>query len=333
MHYLFIDTCVWLTIAKSKNQHVLLEAFNQLLESNTAVIIIPDLVREEFLRNKERVIEATKQQIGAEFHKVKKIVGTYGGSDKEKVLDVLNDVGSRLPILSEVTAHTAEMIESLMDKSVSLEASESVKLKAVMRALEKRAPFHRSKNSVADAILIELFHDFSKDKDGVFHFITENYTDFSSLTDRRNHHSDFDEIFTGNFYYHLDIAEAINSIEPELLNELEDEFNWLEDDTRSLTDILTAIDEFCNKVWYNRHKYREYKIEIGDITLIPKGDVRHGNNFIHEDIWEGAKLSAAKIEKQYEDIGPWDDFEWGMINGKLSALRWVLGDDWDMLDT
>ena len=31
--------------------------------------------------------------------------------------------------------------------------------------------------------------------------------------------------------------------------------------------------------------------------------------------------------------GPNDDFEWGMINGKLSAIRWVLGDDWDMLDT
>ncbi|EGT5656593.1 DUF4935 domain-containing protein [Citrobacter braakii] len=333
MHYLYIDTCVWLTIAKSKNQQALLEAFKQLLDSNCAVIVIPTLVKEEFLRNKERVIEATKQQIGAEFHKVKKIIGTYGGSDKDQALTVLNDVGSRLPILSEVTGHTAEMIESLMDKCISLEASESVQLKAVTRALEKRAPFHRSKNSVADSILIELFHEFLKGKDGTFHFVTENHTDFSSLTDRRNPHPDFGEIFSDNVHYHLDITDAINSIEPELLNDLEEEFNWFEDDMRSLTDILAAIDEYCKKVWYNRHKYREYKIEIGEITLIPKGDKRHGNNVIHEDIWEKAKLAAAEIEEQYENTGPWDDFEWGMVNGKLSALRWVLGDEWDMLDT
>ena len=46
-------------------------------------------------------------------------------------------------------------------------------------------------------------------------------------------------------------------------------------------------------------------------------------------------LAAAKKTEEELDqsqLGPWD-VEWGMINGKLSALRWVLGDDWDMLDT
>ncbi|WP_425993127.1 hypothetical protein [Brevundimonas sp. TWP2-3-2] len=50
--------------------------------------------------------------------------------------------------------------------------------------------------------------------------------------------------------------------------------------------------------------------------------------------WEGALAAAKKIEtRRANDLGPWTDFEWGMINGKLSALRWMLGDHWDMLDT
>jgi hypothetical protein len=27
------------------------------------------------------------------------------------------------------------------------------------------------------------------------------------------------------------------------------------------------------------------------------------------------------------------DFDWGYMQGKFSALRWVLGSEWDFLDT
>ena len=54
-----------------------------------------------------------------------------------------------------------------------------------------------------------------------------------------------------------------------------------------------------------------------------------------DTIWTAALAAAKRTEDEVglENLGPWNDFEWGMLNGKLSALRWVLGDDWDMFDT
>lgn len=105
------------------------------------------------------------------------------------------------------------------------------------------------------------------------------------------------------------------------------------DETRSLDEILSSIDELVDKVWYNRHRNRSYRIENGEIQIVPKGAKEFGDDVIHEDIWSGALMSAKKVEEKYEDIGPWSDFEWGMINGKLSALRWILGEEWDELYT
>ena len=62
---------------------------------------------------------------------------------------------------------------------------------------------------------------------------------------------------------------------------------------------------------------------------------RNNQDQIIEELWRGAVGSAQAIERELgrSNLGPWDDFEWGMINGQLSAIRWVLGDEWDMLDT
>ena len=94
--------------------------------------------------------------------------------------------------------------------------------------------------------------------------------------------------------------------------------------------------ELEQKIWYNRHQIRVQMIEEGKIKLIEREDfeIKTANRTIVKDIWEGALESAKKVEEKYgiENLY-WDDFEWGMINGKLSALRWTIGDNWDNLDT
>ena len=63
--------------------------------------------------------------------------------------------------------------------------------------------------------------------------------------------------------------------------------------------------------------------------------VENGLETVNSEIWAGAQKSAQRVIQQYgeENLGPYSDFEWGMLNGKLSALRWVMGEEWDMLDT
>ena len=104
-----------------------------------------------------------------------------------------------------------------------------------------------------------------------------------------------------------------------MLAEYEWEHTYLEA-SRQLSEILDAEHRLFQQVWYNRHCNLRSKVE---------------NSAVLDTVWAVAARAAKETEDQVgaEHLGPWDDFEWGMINGKLSALRWVLGDEWDMLDT
>jgi hypothetical protein len=92
--------------------------------------------------------------------------------------------------------------------------------------------------------------------------------------------------------------------------------------TRSQGEILAAEQEMFDRVWYDRKLVLEDKLARGEEEIRP-------------DILAGMRKYMREVEAKLgeDNLGPYDDFEWGMINGKLSALRWVLGDEWDMLDT
>ena len=92
---------------------------------------------------------------------------------------------------------------------------------------------------------------------------------------------------------------------------------------RTDKEIQIVLTELLDKIWYNRH-------------LVLLENVVDGIKTVDPQIWEGACKSAGKLEKKYssDELGPYSDWDWGFMNGKLAAIRWMLGEDWETtLDT
>lgn len=89
-----------------------------------------------------------------------------------------------------------------------------------------------------------------------------------------------------------------------------------EPDMREPAEIRAAENEMYERVWYDRSKTLDHeKTEADSLPAIM------------------AKYEEYETKYGKESLGPMSDFDWGMLNGKLSALRWVLGDEWDNLST
>jgi len=340
---MLIDTCVWLDLAKDYQQQAVLAALEELIRQGEIELILPRTIVDEFARNKVRIIEESSRSLSSTLKRVKEVVEKFGDpQQKSIVLSQLNDVDHRLPTMGEAAVDTVSRIERLFESTPIVEISDSVKLRAAQRAIDKCAPFHRQRNGIDDAILIEVYTDMVVEKATArqrFAFVTHNTKDFSHPSaNNKLPHPDIADCFSRvRSLYFITLGEALRHVCPEQFSELLIEQEWTEE-PRRLSEIVTAIDELVTKVWYNRHQVLRQKIEQGKIKIVDKEifPVKdHRRRPIQRDIWEGALRAAADVETKYglENLGPWSDFEWGMINGKLSALRWVLGDEWDMLDT
>jgi Restriction endonuclease len=101
---------------------------------------------------------------------------------------------------------------------------------------------------------------------------------------------------------------------------LQRKYNLTSAPIRSMRQLLAAENEMFTRVWYGRSDVQRYRKD-GTPKEIIKGAIR-------------AQRRAEKRfgkESLMENIK--SDWDWGFVSGKLSALRWVLGDEWDNLDS
>ncbi len=338
--FLVVDTCVWLELAKDYSQRPLLGALEELVRMGFVNLIVPQIVVEEFARNRERIIEESGRSIAGTLRRAKEMVAKFGDAkDRDQTIQQLNEIDQKSVNYRDAAEEAVKRIETLFKDAEIVKTTEKIKLRAAERGLAMKAPFHRQRNGMGDAVLVETYGDIVKRTEGRYALVTHNTKDFSAIgTDERLPHPDIAPFFSKQkSKYFIKLGDALNAFRPEKYQDVMIEQTW-DVPPRRFAEIFGAIDKLVDQVWYNRHQVWNEKLRSGEVRLIPDSEDRGRDPLgkrIHEGVWNRAEAAARAKEKQYglEELGPWDDFEWGMINGKLSALRWVLGEDWDMLDT
>ncbi|WP_338615248.1 PIN domain-containing protein [Pigmentiphaga sp. CHJ604] len=341
---LLIDTSVWLDLTKDHRQLPLLDALSAMTDEGEVALIMPQIIIEEFARNRDRVMAASRASLSSHFKRVREAIMQFAPEDgRDATLKQLNEVDHRVATGGEAVNEAVDLIEKLFGKTTPVPASDNIKVRAADRAIAKVAPFHRQMNGIGDAIIIETYIDAlaaRKDED-VFAFVTHNIHDFSQKgADTRIPHPDLAPLFDGvRSRYETNLSALLSEFASDLIEETRFEREYSQD-PRQLSELLEAESKLTMQVWYNRKWNIIARVEDGEEKLVPKevwdqATPEERRNLMVDTIWEGMLAAMKRAEEEFdtEELGPWTDFEWGMINGKLSAIRWVLGDEWDMLDT
>lgn len=349
MFNLLIDTCVWLDLADKPQQTPLMDVLEGLLSYGGVNLIFPQIVKDEFAKNRTKIAERSTKGLSTHFNLVKDAVRRSSAtkSKKNRILADLSDVDHQLPKVGGQAKVTLERIQKIMDAFPAIPTTDSVKIKAADRALARKGPCHReNKNSMADALIIETY--FETVKAGAprdrFAFVTHNKSDFSILAgDDKLPHADIASGFSKiRSMYFTNLSACLHKVNPEFVKEIL-YMDAYEEPPRDLSELLAAVDRLTTEVWHNRNMNTQWAIDHGKHWIVTKAeweagvakDRRYNQTHTVDTIWKGALKSRAKARKKLGEgnYGPYDDFEWGMVNGKLSALRWALGEDWDELYT
>ncbi len=157
MIHLLVDTSVWLDLAKRRDGQKWIVAVRVLMFQKKLELLVPAVVLDEFERNRGRIEAAMTASVAERFRLLKKDLDEYGGENQHHALDLLDDLAHQVPLIGAMTTRNFSDIAELLRKGHRLGPTDDDYARVIQRGLEKKAPFHRSKNSVADALLIELY--------------------------------------------------------------------------------------------------------------------------------------------------------------------------------
>ena len=195
---LLIDTSIWLDLATSRDGQKWIVPLRVLAFQKKLELLVPAVVIEEFDRNRPRLETAVTTSIIDRLRQLRRELRDYAGDRNEHVW-----LGAQasIPLVNAMSPQNFREIAELLRRGIKLVPTDLEYARVVQRGLDKKAPFSSDKNSVADALLVELYAtQISQARPSdVYCFVTSNHRDFSLPNgDHRQPHPDLADLFTGS---------------------------------------------------------------------------------------------------------------------------------------
>lgn len=222
MAKIILDTCAWMDLSKPKFSEVLEELEKQ-VKNNITVIITCDILIEEWNRNKSKIVNEITLSFRTHAKSALRIGEFLNNTEKETLKNILEKYSTIEKEQEKLALTYIDRVENLLKNSIKYSITDKLKLEMANRALTKKAPFHNSKNNMADALIyfggIEYVIENNQIATDLL-FVTNNKNEFSDPSDLKKLHPDLKEF---NVHYFNNLAEALK-MRKDIIDEM-DEYN------------------------------------------------------------------------------------------------------------
>jgi hypothetical protein len=199
----------------------------ELVDKGQIKVVISEVVKLELTTHKETIVGKRITSYSSHLKNIKHLYELFSEETEHILRNEIQSIQQNLPEMEKVLNKSLDQIIKLANQSTQVQYSEKHKSNVIQRAIDKKFPFHRNKNSIKDALISETFlefiHQLPEDCERLF-FITDNSEDFSDISNKTIPHPDWAQYFNEKIIYSINIATVINNIEPQAIDsEIENE--------------------------------------------------------------------------------------------------------------
>jgi hypothetical protein len=218
--FALLDTCSWVMLAEDPALWPLVDDLERLVAAGKIVLIVPQVVLDE---TKRHIPDTVKKNV-TRFHNTAKQASV--ACDRVSDAAVRAEAKTALAKVMAAFVQTGHSIDSVSKRVLALLESVSAKridttsetlcARVVARSLASAAPCHLSKNSVADALIVESLLAFADDNTACrpLVLVTLNSSDFSNPKDNRKPHPTLEpELTKRNISYEPNVAALLNAVQ------------------------------------------------------------------------------------------------------------------------